>query len=326
MFGKRYLGAAAAAVVIVCGGLGLARAQSFPDHPIKLVVPFPAGGPTDTSARLVAQGLSAKIGQSVVIENQGGAGGSIAAKQVAAAAPDGYTLMMVAAAHTFGTQPLLTRLGFDPLKAFVPIAMAVADRQVLVINPSLPTKTLEDFVKYARANPGKLNYGAATAIGPHFVSELFKIKAAVNIVHVPYRGSAPAIADLIAGQIQMSMSGKSVLLPHIQSGKVRAIAVTSAERWPELPDVPSLYKAGYLDEPYDTLFGVVAPAGVPPAVVDRLNAAINDGVNSPEIRASLAKLGIDPVTGTPAEFARMAAEIGPKWAEIVRITGIKPEQ
>ena len=302
---------------------GAAFAQTFPERPIKLVVPFPAGGPTDTSARLVAQGLSAKIGQSVVIENQGGAGGAIAAKQVAVAAPDGYTLMLVAAAHTFGTQPILTKLGFDPIKTFAPVAMAVSDRQVLVINPSLPTKTLEEFVRYAKANPGKLNYGTAIAIGPHFISELFKIKAGLNIVHVPYRGSAPAIADLIAGQVQMSMSGKSVLLPHIRGGWVRAIAVTSAKRWPELPDVPSLHAVGYLDEPYDTLFGVVAPMGVPNIVIRKLNAAINDGVNSPEIRASLDRLGIDPATGTPEEFAAMIAELGPKWAEIVRVTGIK---
>src|SRR5262249_42661047 len=155
----------------------------------------------DTSARLVAQALSLKLGQSVVVENNGGAGGAIAAKQVATAAPDGYTLMMVAAAHTFGTQPLLTELGFDPVKTFAPVAMAVADRQVLVIHPALPTRTLDEFVGYSRANPGKLNNGTAIAIGPHFITELFRIKAGLNIVHVPYRGSAPAVADLIAGQI-----------------------------------------------------------------------------------------------------------------------------
>ncbi len=323
MIGIRWILAALTAISLAAASA--ARAQNFPDHPIKLVVPFPAGGPTDTAARIVAKGLQSKIGQTVVIENQGGAGGAIAAKQVATAAPDGYTLMMVAAAHTFGTQPLLTKLGFDPVKTFAPIAMAVADRQVLVINPALPTKTLAEFVAYAKANPGKLNYGTAVAIGPHFISELFIRKAGLNIVHVPYRGSAPAIADLIGGQVQMSMSGKSVLLPHIQAGRVRAIAVTSAERWKELPDVPSLSAAGYLDEPYDTLFGVVAPMGVPKAVIDKLNTAINEGVNSPDIRAALDKLGIDPVTGTPEEFARMAAQIGPKWAEIVRITGIKGE-
>ena len=304
---------------------GVSLAQTFPDRPIKLVVPFPAGGPTDTSARLVAQGLAAKIGQPVVIENQGGAGGTIGARQVANAAPDGYTLMMVAAAHTFGTSRCSTSSSFDPVKTFAPVALAVVDRQVMVIDPSLPTKTLTSSCAYAKANPGKLNYGAAIGIGPHFLSELFKIKAGADIVHVPYRGSSPVISDVIAGQIQMMMSGKSVLLPLIQAGKVRAIAVTSAERWPELPDVPSLYRAGYLDEPYDTLFGVVAPIGVPDPVIRKLNTAINEGVNSPEILASLARLGIDPSTGTREEFAAMIAEIGPKWAEIVRVTGIKGE-
>jgi tripartite-type tricarboxylate transporter receptor subunit TctC len=303
----------------------IVHAQGFPEKPIKLVVPFPAGGPTDTSARLVAQSMSAKLGQPVIIENQGGAGGSIGARQVATATPDGYTLMMVAASHTFGTQPLLTKLEYDPFKSFAPVAMAVVDRQVMVVTLSLPAQTLAEFVQYAKANPGKLNYGSAIAIGPHFISELFRIRADLNIVHVPYRGSAPAIADLLGGQIQMTMSGKSVLLPHIVAGKVRPIAVTSAQRWPELPDVPSLYEAGYLSAPYDTLFGVVAPMGTPAAVIARLNAAINEGVTSPETRASLARLGIEPKTGTPEEFAALIAEDAPRWAEIVRVTGIKSE-
>jgi tripartite-type tricarboxylate transporter receptor subunit TctC len=301
----------------------LAQAQSFPDRPIKLVVPFPPGGGTDTSARLVAQAMSSRLGQSVVIENQSGAGGIIGARQVVTANPDGYTLLMVAAANTFGTVPLLYKLSYDPLKAFVPVAMAAIERQVLVVTPSLPVKTLQELVQYAKANPGKLNYGSAIGIVPHFLMELFKIKSGADILHVPYRGAAPMITDLLAGQIQMTINAKSALLPSIQAGKLRPLAVTSAERWHELPEVPTMIEARYLDDPYDTLFGLVAPAGTPAAVIDKLNAAINEGLESPDMRASLANLGIEPKTGTPEDFAAIIAGEAPKWAEIARITGIK---
>jgi tripartite-type tricarboxylate transporter receptor subunit TctC len=309
--------------IMAIGLASLAQAQSFPERPIKLVVPFPPGGGTDTSARLVAQAMSSRLGQSVVIENQSGAGGIIGARQVVTASPDGYTLLMVAAANTFGTVPLLYKLDYDPLKAFVPVAMAAIERQVLVVAPSLPVKTLQELVEYAKANPGKLNYGSAIGIVPHFLMELFKIKSGADILHVPYRGAAPMITDLLAGQIQMTINAKSALLANIQAGKLRPLAVTSAERWRELPEVPTMIEAGYLDDPYDTLFGLVAPAGTPAAVIDKLNAAVNAGLGSPDMRASFARLGIEPKIGTPAEFAAVVAGEAPKWVEIVRITGIK---
>jgi tripartite-type tricarboxylate transporter receptor subunit TctC len=311
-------------VTLAIGMASAAEAQSYPDKPIKLVVPFPAGGATDTTARLVAQRLQLGLRQSVIIENQGGAGGTIAAKQVAVARPDGYTLMM-GSLSTFGTNPVLYKLDYDPMKAFVPVASAVIDKLVMVAGPSLPVKSVEELVAYAKANPGKLNYGNAIGIGPHFTVEMFKIKSGADIVHIPYRGGAPMIADLIAGQIHMTINGKSVLLPHIQAGKVRALAVTSASRWPDFPDVRTMLELGYLEKPYDTLFGVVAPAGTPAAIVARLNATINDGLRSPETRAALAKLGIEPLISTPQEFAAMIAEEAPKWAEAVRVTGIKVE-
>jgi len=311
-------------VTLAIGMASAVEAQSFPDKPIKLVVPFPAGGATDTTARLVAQRLQLGLGQSVIIENQGGAGGSIATKQVALARPDGYTLMM-GSLSTFGTLPVLYKLDYDPMKALVPVASAVIDKLVMVAGPSLPVKTAQELVAYAKANPGKLNYGNSIGIGPHFTVEMFKIKSGADIVHIPYRGGAPMIADLIAGQIHMTINGKSVLLPHIQAGKVRALAVTSARRWPDFPDVPTMLELGYMDKPYDTLFGVVAPAGTPAAIVARLNATINDGLRSPETRAALAKLGIEPLISTPEEFAAMIAEEAPKWAEAVRVTGIKVE-
>ena len=200
---------------------GRAQAQILPGQPIKMVVPFPAGGATDTAARLVAQRLQLGLGQTVVVENQGGAGGTIGARQVATAAPDGYTLMM-GSVGTFGSHPLLYKLDYDPVKAFAPVATAVVDKGVLVAGPALPVKTIQELVAHAKANPGKLNYGNAIGIGPHFVTEMFKLKSGVDIVHIPYRGGAPMITDLLAGQIQMTVNGKSVLLPHIQAGKVRA--------------------------------------------------------------------------------------------------------
>jgi tripartite-type tricarboxylate transporter receptor subunit TctC len=311
-------------VTLAIGMASTVEAQSFPEKPIRLVVPFPAGGATDTTARLVAQRLQLGLGQAVIIENQGGAGGTIAAKQVALAPADGYTLMM-GSLSTFGTNPVLYKLDYDPMKAFVPVASAVIDKLVMVAGPALPVKSVQELVAYAKANPGKLNYGNAIGIGPHFTMEMFKIKAGVDIVHIPYRGGAPMIADLIAGQIHMTINGKSVLLPHIQAGKVRALAVTSAHRWADLPDVPTALELGYMDRPYDTLFGVVAPAGTPAAIVAKLNATINEGLRSTATRAALDKLGIEPLTSTPQEFAAMIAEEAPKWAEAVRVTGIKVE-
>ena len=299
------------------------QAQTYPAKPIRLVVPFPAGGPTDTSARLVGQALSSRVGQPVVIENQGGAGGTLGARQVATAPADGYTLMMIAVANTFGTQPVLYKLDFDPMKAFAPVATVVVDKQLMVANPAVPFDTPQQLVTHAKANPGKLSYGAAFSIGPHFLMEMFKIKAGIDILHVPYRGSGPIQTDVIGGQIQLTMSGKSVLLPHVQAGKMKAIAVTAGERWPELPNVSTLVEAGYMDMPYDTIFGIVAPMGTPAAIVERLNAAINEGLQTPETRAAIAKLGIEPKITTLKEYAALIAEEGPRWAEIVRVTGIK---
>jgi tripartite-type tricarboxylate transporter receptor subunit TctC len=329
MIRMRLVSAAALMTGVLAAGLGAlpvgtVHAQTYPERSIRLIVPFPAGGATDTMARLVAQALQGKLGQNVVIENQGGAGGTIGARQAAFANPDGYTLLMVANS-TFGTSPLLYKLDYDPVKAFVPVATAAIDRQVMVANPSVPVKTVQELVQYAKANPGKLNYGSAIGIGPHFIMELFKIKTGTDIVHVPYRGGAPMITDLLGGQIQLTVNGKSVLLPHIQAGKLRALAVTAPMRLPDLPGVPTLVELGYLDAPYDTLFGVVAPTGTPAAIIEKLNAAINDGLRSPSIQASFAKLGIESKISTPQEFAGFIAEDVPRWAAIVKLTGIKIE-
>jgi tripartite-type tricarboxylate transporter receptor subunit TctC len=311
--------ALAFAVLNSLGGVACA----YPDRPIKLVVPFPAGGATDTAARLVARGASSVLGQPILIENQGGAGGTIALKQVIAAPADGYTLLSVGVSGTFVTQKLLFNLDFDPAKLLTPVALTTIDHGALVVNADVPVNTIDELVAYAKTNPGKLNYGSSIGIGPHFVVELFKRAAGVNIVHVPYRGGGPMVTDLVAGQVQMTVNGKSVLLPHIQSGKLKALAVTGDKRWPELPGVPTFIETGYLKDNYDSVFGIVAPTGTPQPIVEQLNRSINDGLNNPEVRDGLAKLGIEPNPGSVKDFSDFIAEATPRWTEIVHITGIK---
>jgi tripartite-type tricarboxylate transporter receptor subunit TctC len=301
-------------------------AAAFPDRPIKLVVPFPAGGATDTAARLVARGMSVKLGQPILIENQGGAGGTIATRQVVAAPPDGYTLVAVGVSNTYATMPILFKIDFDPIKALAPVGLTTIDPSIFVINPEVPAQTIDELVRYAKANPGKLNYGSSIGIGPHFVMELFKQSAGVDIVHVPYRGGGPMVTDLLAGQVQMTVNGKSVLLPHLESGKLKALAVAGAKRWPELPNVPTFIETGYLKETYDSVFGFAAPAGTPQPIIEQLNQAINEGLAMPDVKDGLAKLGIEPNPHTVKEFADYIASEAPRWREIVKTTGIKMAQ
>lgn len=325
MIGMRIGLSALIALWLLPGNAGMALAQAYPQKPIKLVVPFPAGGATDTAARVVAQGLSTKLGHAVVIENQGGAGGTIGARQVASAVPDGYTLLMAGPSITLGIAPLIYKLDYDPREAFAPVASVAVDRVAMVVTPSLPVNTVQELVQYAKANPGRLNYGSAIGIVPHFIAEVFKRRTGTDIVHVPYRGGAPVIAGLLGGQIQMTVNNKSVLLPHIRAGKLKALAVTGAERWRDLPDVPTLVEVGYMDGPFDALFGVVAPAGTPASTIDTLNGAFNEALRSSEVRESFARLGMEPVIGTPQEFAAAMARETPRWAEIVKSSGIKVE-
>lgn len=311
------------ATVVVCAGADFAIAQGYPSKPIKFVVPFPAGGANDSVARLVTHDLASELGQPVVVENQAGAGGNIATKQVAAAAPDGHTLLMVVPTNTFGTAPVLHDLDYDPVRVFALVGMLAADKQVMVVGPSVSAATVQELVQYARSNPGKLNYGSAPGIGPHFLMEMFKRKTGTEIVHVPYRGGAPMITDLLGGQIQMTINGKSVLMPHIAQGKLRPLAVSNGVRWPELSDVPTLLEVGYLDFAFETQFGVVAPAATPAPILDALNRAIAKTLQSEAVRTSFAKLGIEPRIASRQEFAKLVAEEGPRWANIARLTGIK---
>ena len=303
---------------------GPAVAQTYPDKPIKLVVPYPPGGPIDTTARLVAQQLSARLGQ-VIIENRPGGGAILGSKSVAAADPDGYTLLFGSSGSLAVAPALYVNADYEPLKLFAPVATVALLPHVFVVPPAVPAKTVQEFVAYAKANPGKLNYGSAIGTPPHLLSTLFKFRAGLDILYVPYKGSAQSVTDLLGGQTQMTIDGLTTLSPLIKEGKLRPLAVASATRWPELPDVPTLIESGYPDFNLDAWTGVVAPAGTPREIVDRLNAAINDGLRSEEAKASLIKLSAVPKIGSPQDFASFLAGEMPKWAGIVKLTGAKVE-
>lgn len=313
-----------ATVAVFLAACLAAPAQPFPERTVKLIVPVPPGGSTDAVARLVTLRMQAILGQPVIVENQPGAGGLIAARAVAAANPDGYTLL-IGGIGTLAIGPSVKTPDFNAATAFTPIGTVSTETMVLVVNPKVPADTLDAFVRYAKTSGGRLNYGAAPGITPHFVSELFKLRTGADIVHIPYKGAGPAVTDLLAGQIDMMFNSKSVLLQLVKQGRLRALAVTSAARWPELPEVPALTEAGIFPYPIEVWWGIVGPPGMPRAIVARLNGAINEALQSAELRANFANLGIEPRGTTPEDFAALLVRDAPRWFEIIRMTGIKME-
>jgi tripartite-type tricarboxylate transporter receptor subunit TctC len=309
----------AAAITASTGAAAPADAQSFPDHPIKVVVPYPAGGPADTVARVTTQGLGAELGGSVIIENVVGAGGRLATKDVTRATPDGYTLLLSGSNEYAITPALYKDLDYNPAKQLVPVA---TDSNAIVVNPSLPVHTLAELVQYAKDHPGKHTSGSTIGISPHLTLEYFRAHTGVDVVFVPYKGAAPALADAMGNQIQVSASAKSVLLPLITSGRLRALAVTSAERWPELPDVPTFRESGLEGFPTAIWFGLLAPVGTPPSVIAKLNAAENARLRSPEMQASIARIGLQPRVLTSQEFAAVLADEVPLWKAVVDEAGV----
>jgi putative tricarboxylic transport membrane protein len=309
-------------------GIGAhAQSQAYPDRPIKVVVPFPAGGPTDGTARIISDRLGAVLGQTIVVENRGGgAGGSIGAKFVATSDPDGYTVLLTPGGSLTTGPAVHTNIGYDPVKAFVPVAQVIDTPQVVVVHQDVPVKTMAELVAYAKANPGKLTWGSqGFGTAPHLLAELFKLDAGVNILHVPYRGTAPMLAAIVAGEVQMAADPMPTVLPHIQSGKLRALAVTNARRSPKLPDVPTVIEAGFPKLEATFWLGVVAPAGTPPAIVNKLNAAFRESLAPPETRARLDALGAEIKIGTPAEFGKMLADELAKWTAVAKAANIRVE-
>ena len=315
-------GLAAAAALSALAGPAARAQQNYPNRPIRMIVPFPPGGPIDTMARLIGEQLTTSVGQ-VVVENRPGAGSTLGTKYVAAAPPDGYTLMFGSSGSLAVAPALYSSLDIDPRKAFAPIATVALLPHVFVVNNDVPAHTIAEFVAYAKANPGKINFGAGLGTPPHLLSTLFKTKADIDVVYIPYNGSAQSVTDLLGGRTQFTIDGLVTLYPLIKAGKVRALAIARGERWPALPEVPTLVESGYPDFVLDAWTGVVAPAGTPAPIVDKLNAAINAALKTDAAKASLAKFSAIANTGTPDDFKRFLADQIEKWGGVVKLAGAR---
>jgi tripartite-type tricarboxylate transporter receptor subunit TctC len=318
---KQILVGAIAAIGLGLNLIGQLAAQTYPTRPIKLITPNSPGSPPDLIARVVAQRLSTTLG-SVIVDNRPGAGSTIGAKVVASAEPDGHTLL-VGSVAALAIGPAILQVNYDAVQSFAPVAMVANFPFVLVVAPDMPVKTIHELVTYAKVNPGQLNYGAPNGSILHVVAELFKTATATNIVHVPYRNNNQAITDVMGGRIQMTFDAASVLLPFIAEGKLRAIAVTSATRTLQLPDVPTMIESGLLNFQAGAWVGILAPAGTSAGIVSKLNAEINAGLKSAEMRASLERLGAEATAGPPQEFAAFIAAESSKWSAVVKAANIK---
>jgi tripartite-type tricarboxylate transporter receptor subunit TctC len=303
---------------------GVAFAQSYPARPVHMVVGFAAGGGADIMARLIGQGLSERLGQQIVVDNRPGAGTNIATEVVAKAAPDGYTLLLANSPNAINAT-LYDNLSFDFVRDIVPVASIGRVPLVMVVNPDLPAKTIPEFIAYAKANPGKVNMGSGGNGAPdHMSGELFKAMAGVGILHVPYRGVAPAIADLLGGQVQVIFGTMPAVISLIKSGRLRALGVTTATRSDELPDVPSIgeFVPGYEASQW---YGICAPKGTPAEAIERLSRETNAVLADPKMKARLAELGASALSGSPADFGKLIVDETAKWAKVVKISGAKPD-
>ena len=321
---RPFLGLTVAAVLAVAGGGVLA--QDYPAKPVKIIVPFAAGGPADVYARFLGQRLSESLGQPFVVEDRPGAGSVIGTDAVAKSPPDGYTLLMMSNAQTVN-ESLIPNKPYALLRDFAPVAPVNYSDLVLVVHPSVQASSLADLIKLAKASPGKLNYASSGPGTPyHMAGELFKAMAGVDIVHIPYKGSSGARTDVLGGQVQMMFDAVTTMSEHAKAGQVRPLATTGKMRSSVLPNVPTMNEAGVPG--YDAVIwlGIMAPKATPPAVVAKLNAEITKIVNRPEVRADWAKQGAVPMSMTPEEFARYTADDIAKWERIVKISGAKPDQ
>jgi len=300
-----------------------ADAQSYPVKPIKVIVPYTPGSPVDVLARVVTQQVAARLGQGVVIDNRPGAGTTLGTKIAASAEPDGYTLLIGATSFILSFS-LYQNLDYDA-RSFVPVAMLAHSPQVLVIAPSVPAATVAEFVAYAKANPGKLNFGFGLGTLPQILGESFKVVTGTEIASIPYKGGAQAVTDMLGGRIDMIFGTTSTLLPLIQQGKIRALAVTTQKRSKDLPGVPTMIESGLPQLALIFSAGLLAPAGTPGEIIARLNAEINEAMRAPELEASMAKLGFEPQIWSPQEYAAFLAEEGRRWPPIVKAAGVKAE-
>ena len=304
----------------------LAQAQSYPTKPIHLIVPFPPGGGNDTVARAIAQQLGPDLGQPMVIDNRPGAGGSVGAELAAKAPPDGYTLFLAGVGSHAVNPNVHAKLPYDPVKDFAPITLLASAPSVLVVNPAVPARTIAEFTAYARANPGKLNYasnGAGSAA--QLAAAMYETMAGVRMVHVPYKGIAPAMTDLMGGEVQLMFGTIVALVPHVQAGKLRALAVTSRKRSPLLPDVPTLAESGLSDYQAGSWYGILAPAGTPREIIERLHGAMVKALKQPDVAKRLAAEGAEVIGSAPEEFAAHIRSELARVGDVVRAAGIRAE-
>jgi tripartite-type tricarboxylate transporter receptor subunit TctC len=316
-----HLAAGAAALPAVSQ---IARAQAYPSRPVRLIVGFAAGGPTDITARLTGQWLSERLGQQFIIENRPGAASNLAVEAVVRAPSDGYTLLVVGATNTVNST-LYEKLSFNLIRDIAPVATTSREPLIMVVNPAVSAKTVAEFVTHAKAHPGKINFGSGgNGTPPHVSGELFKMMTETNLVHVPYRGAAPAITDLLSGQVQVMFATPSISIEHIRASKLRPLAVTSATRWAGLPEIPTVSESVPCYES-SRWYGIGAPRNTPTDIIGKLNREINAGLADPKLTARLADLGAVVVAGSPADFGRLIADETEKWAQVIRTSNIKTE-
>lgn len=302
----------------------IARAQAYPSRPVRIIVGFPPGGPTDIAARPIGQWLSERLGQQFVIENRPGAGSNIGTEAVVRAPPDGYTLLLAYSSNAINAT-LYDKLNFNFIRDIAPVASISRETTVMVVNPTFPAKTVPEFVAYAKANPSKINFASGgNGTPPHVVGELFKMVTGLNLVHVPYRGGAPAISDLLGGQVQVMFASPTISIEHIRASKLRALAVTTATRSEALPDVPTVgdFLSGFEASVW---LGVGAPKNTPTEIIDRLNKEVNAALADPKMKARLADLGSTVLGGSPSDFGKLIAAETEKWAKVIRAANIKAE-
>ncbi len=320
---SRLIAALAALAVLVM--VPLAQAQDYPNKAIRFVVPFAPGGGTDIIGRIIAQALNETLGQPVVVDNRGGAGSTLGTEIVAKSPADGYTILFGNISLAFNAT-LYTKLRYDTIRDLASISLSAVQPNILVIHPNLPAKNLREFIELARANPGKFNYASAgTGSGTHLAAELLKLQTRIDIVHVPYKGTGPALTDLLGGQINMMVSTFASALPHVKSGRMRALGVTTAKRSPATPDVPTLIEGGVAGYDYSTWYGLLAPARTAKTIIDKLNAANRKVLTREDIKQKLESQGVDPVFNTPAEFTAYLKSETEKWGKVVKATGANAE-
>lgn len=304
----------------------LANAQPYPSKPIRIIAPSGAGGPVDVICRAVSQGLAEVLGQQIVVENRVGAAGLIGTEIVVKSAPDGYTLLFGFSGPLAIVPNLNPNTPYDPHKDLVAISQVAAAPYVLLVHPSVPAKSVKQLVALAKSRPGKMNFGSGgTGVGIHMAGELFKVAGGMNILHVPYKGAAPAMTALMSGEVDMMFNGMSPAIPHIRSGRVRALAVGGAKRSSLLPELPTVREAAGFEFNTEGWYGVLAPRGTPPAIVTRLHEAIVRALASPELKGTLTKMAVETVASSPADFARQIREESAIWAKVIKAAGIKAQ-